>query len=62
MVDHQPPASAAGNCDTSALEKNLALGRDLNVTGTPTIILSDGRRMPGAVSASALNEALASAH
>lgn len=61
MVDHQSPAGA-GDCDTSALDKNLALGHGLNVTGTPTIILSDGRRLPGAVSASALNEALASAH
>ncbi len=62
MLNHQQPASAASNCDTSVLDKNLALGHGLNVTGTPTIILSDGRRLPGAVSASALNEALASAH
>ncbi|MDC6131348.1 DsbC family protein [Burkholderia gladioli] len=59
MVSHQPP-SGAGNCDTSALDKNLALGRGLNVTGTPTIILADGTRLPGAVSADQLNSALAS--
>ncbi|MEX3526627.1 MAG: DsbC family protein [Burkholderia sp.] len=58
MVAHQPP-SGAGNCDTSALDKNLALGRGLNVTGTPTIILADGTRLPGAVSADQLNSALA---
>ncbi|WP_186029538.1 DsbC family protein [Burkholderia gladioli] len=58
MVGHQPP-SGAGNCDTSALDKNLALGRGLNVTGTPTIILADGTRLPGAVSADQLNSALA---
>lgn len=62
MINHQPPASAASNCDTSVLDKNLALGHGLNVTGTPTIILSDGRRLPGAVSAGELNDALASAH
>lgn len=62
MVNHQPPASAAANCDTSVLDKNLALGHGLNVTGTPTIILSDGRRLPGAVSATELNEALTSTH
>ncbi|WP_206951021.1 DsbC family protein [Trinickia acidisoli] len=62
MVDRHPPASAPANCDTSVLQKNLALGQGLNVTGTPTIILSDGRRLPGAVSADELNEALASAH
>ncbi|WP_186151530.1 DsbC family protein [Burkholderia gladioli] len=58
MVGHQPP-SGAGNCDTSALDKNLTLGRGLNVTGTPTIILADGTRLPGAVSADQLNSALA---
>ena len=62
MINRQAPASPASNCDTSVLDKNLALGHGLNVTGTPTIILSDGRRLPGAVSASELNEALASAH
>jgi thiol:disulfide interchange protein DsbC len=62
MINRQPPAAAAANCDTSALDKNLALGHSLNVTGTPTIFLPDGHRLPGAVSASQLNEALASAH
>lgn len=32
----------------------------MNVTGTPTIFLPDGRRLPGAVSADQLNQALAS--
>ncbi|GAB7538777.1 DsbC family protein [Burkholderia sp. 22PA0099] len=58
MVGHQAP-TGPGNCDTSALDKNLALGRGLNVTGTPTIILADGTRLPGAVSADDLNGALA---
>jgi thiol:disulfide interchange protein DsbC len=62
MINRQAPASAAANCDTSVLDKNLALGHGLNVTGTPTIILSDGRRLPGAVSAGELNDALTSAH
>ncbi|WP_306714923.1 DsbC family protein [Burkholderia dolosa] len=59
MLDHRVP-TGAGNCDTSALDKNLALGRGMNVTGTPTIFLPDGRRLPGAVSADQLNQALAS--
>jgi thiol:disulfide interchange protein DsbC len=57
MLDHHAP-SAAGNCDTSALDKNLALGRGMNVTGTPTVFLADGRRLPGAVSADQLDKAL----
>ncbi|RBL67809.1 DsbC family protein, partial [Pseudomonas sp. MWU13-2625] len=59
MLDHRAP-SGAGTCDTTALDKNLALGRGMNVTGTPTIFLPDGRRLPGAVSADQLNQALAS--
>jgi thiol:disulfide interchange protein DsbC len=60
MLEHRAP-SAAGTCDTSVLDKNLALGRGMNVTGTPTIILADGRRLPGAVSAEALETALGQA-
>lgn len=62
MLDRRAPANAASGCDTSVLDKNLALGHSLNVTGTPTVILSDGRRLPGAVSADQLNGALASVH
>lgn len=61
MLDHQSP-SAAGNCDTSVLQENLALGQKLNVTGTPTIILADGRRLPGAVPAEQLDKALSAQH
>ncbi|WDD96223.1 DsbC family protein [Burkholderia sp. FERM BP-3421] len=57
MLDHRAPSGAAA-CDTSALEKNLALGRGMNVVGTPTIFLADGTRLPGAVSADQLNQAL----
>ena len=41
---------APGNrrCDTP-LERNLALARTLGVTGTPTLISEDGRRLAGAV-------------
>jgi thiol:disulfide interchange protein DsbC len=62
MLERHAPSAAASNCDTTALDKNLALGHSLDVTGTPTIILSDGHRLPGAVSADQLNGALASAH
>lgn len=50
--------SASGNCDVMALENNLKRGQDLNVTGTPTIFLADGNRLPGAVSADELEKAL----
>ncbi|KVE23368.1 thiol:disulfide interchange protein [Burkholderia singularis] len=57
MLEHRAPAAAT--CDTTALDKNLALGRGMNVTGTPTVFLADGTRLPGAVSADELNQALA---
>jgi thiol:disulfide interchange protein DsbC len=60
MLERRAP-SGTGSCDTSAIDKNLALGRGMNVTGTPTIILADGRRLPGAVSADALERALGKA-
>ncbi|WP_432422249.1 DsbC family protein [Robbsia betulipollinis] len=57
-----PTASTAGGCDVAALERNLKLGQDMNVTGTPTVFLVDGNRLPGAVSADELKSRLASAH
>jgi thiol:disulfide interchange protein DsbC len=61
MQDHQAP-TAAGTCDTAAIDKNLALGRAMNVEGTPTVFLADGRRLPGAVPADRLNKELSAVH
>jgi thiol:disulfide interchange protein DsbC len=61
MQDHQAP-TAAGTCDTAAIDKNLALGRAMNVDGTPTVFLADGRRLPGAVPADRLDKELAETH
>ncbi|MGU7768688.1 DsbC family protein [Burkholderia sp. MR1-5-21] len=58
MLEGRAP-SAAGTCDTAAIQSNLALGQQLNVAGTPTIILADGRRLPGVVKADQLDKALA---
>jgi thiol:disulfide interchange protein DsbC len=60
MLEHRVP-TASGSCDTSAIDKNLALGHGMNVTGTPTIILADGRRLPGAVPTEELDKALSQA-
>ena len=61
MQDRQAP-TAAGTCDTAAIEKNLDLGHAMNVDGTPTIFLADGRRLPGAVPADRLDKELSSVH
>jgi thiol:disulfide interchange protein DsbC len=42
-----PPAPAADCKDPS--QQVVELGRKLEVTGTPTLVFADGRRMPGAV-------------
>jgi thiol:disulfide interchange protein DsbC len=53
--------SAKGDCDTSNIDKIVSLGRKLNIHGTPTIFLSNGERIPGAVSAAKLEQAMTEA-
>lgn len=53
--------TASGNCDVTALESNLKRGQEMNVSGTPTVFLADGNRLPGAVSADELEKAIATA-
>ncbi|WP_406624378.1 DsbC family protein [Acidovorax sp. SDU_ACID1] len=50
---------AAASCDTSALQRNLAFGRKHKITGTPTLIFSDGSRVPGAIGAQEVERRLA---
>ncbi|WP_353155752.1 DsbC family protein [Herminiimonas fonticola] len=59
MLNGKAPAAAADNCVTPH-EKVLALGRSMKVTGTPTIIFTDGSRVPGAIDAKALEAKLLS--
>jgi thiol:disulfide interchange protein DsbC len=61
MIDRKAPSGTA-QCDTSVIDKNLALGRQLNVDGTPTVFLADGSRLPGAVDADELEKRLAAVH
>ncbi len=61
MLQHQAP-TAAGTCNTAALDSNLSLGQSMNVTGTPTVFLADGRRLPGAVPADRLDKELSAVH
>ncbi len=57
MVNNTAPAAAGANCSVP-MDKLMALGQKLNVRGTPTIFLSDGSRIPGAVPAAQLEQAL----
>jgi len=48
MLEGKHLAAAPEDCQ-HPLEEILALGQKLHITGTPTLVFSDGRRAPGAI-------------
>jgi thiol:disulfide interchange protein DsbC len=58
--DQQVPAIPAG-CDTTAVARNVELGRSHKITGTPTLIFIDGSRVPGAVDSKQVEKLLTDA-
>ena len=52
------PIAESPACDTSALQRNLALGRKHRITGTPGLVYEDGKMQPGAVGADAVERQL----
>jgi thiol:disulfide interchange protein DsbC len=52
-------AAPAGACDTGALARNVEFGRKYKITGTPTMLLADGKRVPGAIDAQQVEKYLA---
>jgi thiol:disulfide interchange protein DsbC len=59
MVRDNPVPSAT--CDTAALARNLEFGKKHKITGTPTLVFTDGTRVPGAVGAAQVEKLLADA-
>ena len=59
MLRDKTPAAAS--CDTAALQRNLALGKKHKITGTPTLIFTNGTRVPGAIGAQDVEKRLADA-
>jgi len=51
MLDGTAAPTSIGGCDSSAIERNLAMGRKFKVTGTPALVFEDGKRVPGALPA-----------
>jgi thiol:disulfide interchange protein DsbC len=49
MVNQTNPATGS-KCETTAIDKTLAFGREKRIQGTPTIIFENGERVPGAIS------------
>jgi len=56
MLKGQSPSSL--NCESSAMLRNLEYGKKHKITGTPTILLADGTRVPGAIEARELEKLL----
>jgi thiol:disulfide interchange protein DsbC len=59
MVQGKTPPPAAAECK-NPLEQNVALGRDLGINGTPTIIFADGSRASGALPIAMIEQRMAS--
>lgn len=53
--DITPPAAS---CDSAAIGRNVELGHRFKVTGTPTLVFTDGTRVPGAVGADQVEKRL----
>jgi thiol:disulfide interchange protein DsbC len=51
MLDGTPPPAASGKCDSTALDRNVALGRKHGVSGTPALVFENSERVPGILSA-----------
>ena len=49
MIKGVAAPRSMGECDTSALARNAALGKKHRVNGTPALVFEDGKRVPGAL-------------
>ena len=49
MLRDQMAPAAAAMCDTTALTRNVDVGRKHKINGTPTLLFANGARVPGAV-------------
>lgn len=61
MIDGKLPPKADASCDTSAIARNVELGRKHRVNGTPATVLENGIRLPGAVPLETLEKRVATA-
>jgi thiol:disulfide interchange protein DsbC len=59
MLREQVAAPASAICDTTAVARNVELGRKYKITGTPTLLFTNGLRIPGAVDNARVEQALA---
>ena len=58
MIKGAAAPRSMGNCDTAALQRNVALGKKYRVNGTPALVFEDGKRVPGALPAEQVEKQL----
>ena len=58
-MQHNVAPTGDGKCDTKALDENIAFIRQHRITGTPTMVFSDGSRVAGAIGTQRIEERLA---
>ncbi|OWQ46238.1 disulfide isomerase [Roseateles noduli] len=56
MIDGAMAPPADAKCDSSAIQRNLALSQKIRVNGTPAILFENGTRAPGAISPQQLEQ------
>ena len=61
MVDGKLPPRMMGECDSSVLQRNAAMGRKYKVNGTPALVFEDGKRLAGAPGMEQLEKTLVAA-
>ncbi len=61
MVRDRSVPAASPACDTAAITRNVELGRNYRIQGTPTLFFVDGSRVPGAIDAKQIEKLLAEA-
>ncbi len=49
MIKGSAPARSMGQCDASALQRNIAMAKKFRINGTPALVFEDGKRVPGAM-------------
>ena len=56
---NEVPLRGNSKCNTDAVARNVEFGKRNRITGTPTILLADGTRIPGAIGSAQLEKMLA---
>jgi thiol:disulfide interchange protein DsbC len=58
MIKGAQAPRTMGNCDTSVLQRNIAMAKKHRVNGTPALVFEDGKRIPGALPAAEVEKQL----